>query len=218
MKLILENLNDDFEIKGKKLIKYSGKEKIVRVPKSVTTIEAKAFYQNETIEKVILPPSIKRIGENAFDYCRNLVAIKLPKSLKKIGVESFIGTSIKEIVLPSNLEKIGHGAFAHCKKLKRIIFPKKSKFTSIPAAFAAESPLEEIKIPEGVDTILHHAFSGAEVVHLPKSLSYVGEYAFERAERIYVRTQKLFFRYSATSFPENTEFKYLFTTNYLGEY
>ena len=69
---------------------------------NVTAIDKKAFYDNETLKKVILPVTLTTIGDYAF-----------------------YGSPIDSVALPSALTSIGDSAFANCLNLKVLTFAEK---------------------------------------------------------------------------------------------
>ena len=83
--------------------KYTGKEKIVTVPKEinghqVNEIGMYTFAENKSIEKVVIPEGVKQIGIYAFAGCSRLETLILPKSLRKICYRAFLNCpSFKEI-------------------------------------------------------------------------------------------------------------------------
>lgn len=109
---------------GVVLTKYNGKDKKVVVPseidgKAVVKIKC-TFYNNQSIEEVILPEGITIIGEQAFCGCTNLKSVILPKSTEIIDNYAFAYCGIKEIILPANTHYINEGAFLGCSNLTAI--------------------------------------------------------------------------------------------------
>ncbi|MGB8455996.1 MAG: leucine-rich repeat protein [Anaerocolumna sp.] len=74
-----EAKDSNFEIVNGVLIKYSGSDKTVQIPKGVAIIGDYAF-KNSGVLKVILPGGIAKIGEGAFDNTA-LTEINLPDSV-----------------------------------------------------------------------------------------------------------------------------------------
>lgn len=133
----------DFVIeKRKKLIKYNGTDKIVKIPDGIALIEEDAFQYKENIKKIIMPDSVKKIGasafkfcfdleevvfsknlerieEDAFAFCKNLKTFTLPDTLKYIGDNAFSQCLFSEIYLPSSVQ-LGENLFLFCDKLKNI--------------------------------------------------------------------------------------------------
>ncbi len=106
------------------LTKYIGNDKEVVVPseiagKAVVKIKG-TFFDNKTIEKVVLPNGITEIGEHTFYGCTNLKTVILPDSVETIDNYAFASCGLREIVLPVNTHYINKGAFWGCSNLTAI--------------------------------------------------------------------------------------------------
>lgn len=78
--------------------KYTGKEKIVIIPKringhQVNEIGMYTFNENKSIERVVIPEGVKQIGIYAFAGCSRLETLIIPKSLRKICHRAFLNCS-----------------------------------------------------------------------------------------------------------------------------
>ena len=81
----------EYSIEGQevKLIKYTGTDKDVIVPKFITTIMPSAF-KGCGIEAITLESGLKYIGNSAFEGC-NLSEITLPETAEFVGAGAFHG-------------------------------------------------------------------------------------------------------------------------------
>ncbi len=87
----------------------------------VKEIEPEAFYEYDSLTRMIIPDSVTNIGDGAFAVCRNLTSVTLPEGLIKIGRTAFSGcTSLKSITIPSSVTSIGEFAFNTCSSLESI--------------------------------------------------------------------------------------------------
>lgn len=94
------------------------------IPKSVITIDERAFCGCENLEDVTLPENLMAIDRMAFAFCNKIKNIDLPSSLKIIGDYAFDGCeSIEHIVIPEGVTSIGLGAFHRCLSLKTVVIP-----------------------------------------------------------------------------------------------
>lgn len=98
------------------------KDTVVTIPSEyrglpVTEIASNAFYENQSIKKVILPSSIVQIGNSAFANCKSLYTVELSENLKIIGEQAFQFSGLVYITLPASLESIKHMSFANCPSL-----------------------------------------------------------------------------------------------------
>ena len=106
------------------------KGELLRIPRTVTYIGTKAFYNNKELSGfLIIPNSVTEIGPYAFYMCsgfnRNLT---LSDNLKSIGDNAFssCGKLKAQITFPATLEKIGTDVFSGTTNIKSV------KFQSLP--------------------------------------------------------------------------------------
>ena len=57
------------------LVKYTGSDSLVVIPKSVVDIKSKAFAGNDSIQSVVIPETVKTIHTQAFVNCVNLSSV-----------------------------------------------------------------------------------------------------------------------------------------------
>lgn len=97
-------------------------------------------------------------------------------TLKNLDLSAVTNTSFPE------------SAFSDCVALETFTFPQHGKLTVIPADICRRSTaLKEIRIPEGVDIIDHHAFAGCTglaKIWLPSTITYLYGYSFEQCPLI----------------------------------
>jgi len=105
---------------GKILVQYAGgkKETSFTVPKGVTEIGSRAFFDCGYLKNVILPDGLKSIGYVAFMHCVKLQSINLPNSVTEISESAFRScTSLISIVIPDGVTKIEPWTFYMCESL-----------------------------------------------------------------------------------------------------
>lgn len=107
-------------------------------------------------------------------------------TLKKLDLSAIANTSFPE------------AAFMDCAKLESFVFPQHRNLKVIPAEILRKCiALKEIKIPEGVDYIDHHAFAGCSKltsIWLPSSITYMYGYSFEQCpviKNIHMKTKPI---------------------------
>ena len=163
--------------------------KTVKLPPTVTKIADDAFADCKKLEEIqgLSNCKISEIGKDAFAGCYNLktfdissatitslpdticsnmyalTSIHLPKTLTSIGTSALEGCKkLEEIngLSDCKLTSIGANAFASCSALKEVDLSK-SSFTALPAsAFAKDTALTSVKLPDSLTEIGEKAFVG----------------------------------------------------------
>ena len=158
------------------------KGELLRIPRTVTYIGTKAFYNNKELSGfLIIPNSVTEIGERAFYMCGFNGILTLSNNLTKIGNSAFsdcgftgnltIPNSVTEIgtyafnncvgfngklTLSDNLKTIGNGAFSNCKNLKaQITFPATLENIGTDV-FSGVTSIKSVKfqsLPQGINNI-----------------------------------------------------------------
>ena len=119
---------------------FTGNQSSVRIPDKVelkgivykvTRIAAKAFYNNKTVNKVIVGANVTVIDPYAFQGCSNLVSVSGLSRVKTIGTKAFAGCKkLKSFTVSSAaLSKIGPYTFSGDKNLKTISIKNTTKLT-----------------------------------------------------------------------------------------
>lgn len=82
------------------------------------------FYNNTTLETVIISGLETEISYNEFYNCSNLKNMTIGNSVTTIGKHGFAKcSSLQSIVIPESVELINESAFSDCSSLKEIIVP-----------------------------------------------------------------------------------------------
>ena len=116
---IRDQVLGDFYISGRILVRYTGDEEQVTIPKEVEIIGERCFFDNERIKWVYCPESLTEIREEAFSGCVALQNIALPDTLKRVERMAF--AECKKLLkcnIPETVEFIGEYALRRCFALK----------------------------------------------------------------------------------------------------
>lgn len=146
----------------KRLLTYFGNTDNVILPEGITVIDDGAFFR-KNIKTIVFPKSLKVIGEGAFACCSKLIMV----------------------YMQNNVIKIGKFSFEECKRLKNITFSTKLKVIS-EYAFRY-SGVEELVLPDNINTIEKSAFYGCEklkTVDLGKGIKTLGYSAFDNCIKL----------------------------------
>ena len=115
-----------------------------------------AFYELNSLKKVVFKGSRSEIPEKALNCCSGLTTIEFPEDLMSIEDEAFTGcTSLEKLTLPSGTRKIGYKAFYNCINLT--VVELNDGLGEIGIQAFSYTNLKEISIPESV-TVMRSAF------------------------------------------------------------
>ena len=94
------------------------------VPKTVKSIELRAFEGNTNLSTVIIPDNVEEINGSAFKDCTSLSKVVLPSNLKEIAYWTFNNcSSLTDIDIPASVTTVGVSAFLNCSSLKNVTIP-----------------------------------------------------------------------------------------------
>ncbi len=167
-------LSPDFIYCENRLLKYTGKAKVVVIPNGTEEIESSAFWDNQFIEEVVIPDTVVNLGGDTFYNCRNLQAISIPKNVRFMGNNPFAGCPHLKLKNQSPFFVYENGILYNREKDSII-------YCSIIGNEA------ELKIPEGVKIIGKHAFylcDRFEKITLPVSLLKMENNPFSGCSRL----------------------------------
>ena len=176
----------------------------VKIPKSVSFINSKAFYSSANYyddDCVLAPIECFDVDDDNENYCsvngnlytkdmKTLVlyackkheeTFKIPDEVTKIGSFAFYNcTSLTDVIMPNGVTEIGSSAFDNCTSLTSIIIP--DGVTKIDRdAFRECTSLTSVVIPDGVTEIGSSAFlscTSLTSVVIPNGVTKIGFNAF----------------------------------------
>lgn len=159
----------------------------LRIPKSVTSIGASAFYRCSGLTgDLTLPNSIKTIGTQAFSNCTGFNGtLTLPNSLTTIGENAFDGCSklTGNLTLPNSITSIGAAAFMNCSGFKgTLTLPNTITSIENGVFFRCSGLTGDLTLSNSIKSIKYLAFSGCTgfngTLTLPSSITTIGNSAF----------------------------------------
>lgn len=192
--------------------------KKVDIDEGVTSIGKYAFAFCSLLSDVKLPNTLISIGESAFSYCENLEKIEIPEGTREIGAGAFLQSGVKDIAVPSTATKIDFSAFdtkghlnihisdiaAWCNIETSVGFFHGEETTDL---YIENKPATNVIIPNGTKRINYHAFydfSNVKSVTVPKSVTYIDVYAFNKNTMLNVYENSYAHKYAVqNSIPYN---------------
>ena len=100
-----------------------GKTGTIKIPDTVTGIEADAFESCAGLISVNIPDSVLSIGNYAFGGCTSLASVIIGNKVETIGASAFrYCTNLASVNIPDSVLSIGNYAFDNCNRLVRVTF------------------------------------------------------------------------------------------------
>ena len=75
------NSNDSLKIQNGTVLKYTGNDEELKLPRSVVRIAPYAFSNCKSLKKLVMPVKLASIGKGAFYGCDNLIEVTIPGRL-----------------------------------------------------------------------------------------------------------------------------------------
>lgn len=225
---------------GERMFTSRGLQTIL-LPKSVTSIDDRAFSSCHSLNKVVIyENSVKTIGMAAFEYCSSLADIVLPEGVTTIARSAFWGcSSLSRIDLPEGVTTIGHSAFYGCEKLSSVKLP--NSLTTIEGfafsgcngltitipdnvesmsmlTFYFCTKLSEINIPKKITAINNATFSGCVSLRnmiIPDNIQSIGGRAFEYCSHLTMTIPETVTSIGSQAFRNNADLSIAMSGNLL---
>lgn len=192
---IVEVVKDGFKI-------IAPKDKQIKnliVPREVTEIGSKAFFECYALENVLMHQGVLYVGEEAFSECTSLKQVDFGENTKFasgcfkgcISLEKahaykktlsralFANSGLKRITFSPDVEEIPDYCFYNCK-VERVVLPNDIE-SIMTCAFANCSQLKEIILGENLSNVWAKAFykcAMLESIKIPRGVTHIMEETF----------------------------------------
>ncbi len=198
--------------------KMTGLKEVI-LPDSLTTVGARAFSENITMDKIVIGNGLKEIPESMCSNCGGVetrddtVEKHFPKTNEEEGIAGRDGKPVpyiglREITFSDNVEKIGASAFSRCFALQG--------FTSVTGSISSAGDL-----PKNLKEIGDNAFAECKsltAVRFPTALETIGASAFREASQdISEQYYGNFYTYHQYYGLQKIDFTYATNLNTIGE-
>ncbi len=162
----------------------------IEFPHGLKKIGVWSFGNCQNITSIVIPETVESIGAFAFSWCSNLIDVALPEIEPQIDWFAFIATEYEETIeypedgYPEEAHKdFKMGAdgtlLAYAGTDTKVIVPEGVK--KIGKAFAGNTRITSLVLPEGLEKIDSDAFNGCillEEIVVPDSVTVISEDAF----------------------------------------
>ncbi len=155
----------------------------IMLPKNITNIGQKAFYNCVSLTQINIPNKVETIGYGAFSGCSLITSITLPSGIVSIEDNTFYAcVALNKVNLNAcvNLTTIGSSAFRYCANLTSITIPNKVQYIK-SNAFNSCSSLKNILLSNSLISIDNFAFNGCSSlteIYIPRNVTSIGVNAF----------------------------------------
>ncbi len=154
---------------------YAGEVKKIVIEPGITSINAGAFHEYQSLKTVEIADTVTTLEEYAFFRCKALKNVSLGNGIREISEGTFFGCStLPEFTIGKNVEKIGKEAFFYCLALKELkLDPENTNLL-----------LESGILYDRQKTILYFCPVGIKSVKIPKSVQNIAAGAFSYCKKL----------------------------------
>lgn len=156
-----------------------------KIPKSVVTIDERAFRGCKNLVSIDIPYGVTTISSQAFIYCSNLKNIKIPQSLKYIYANTFKSCTIESVEI-EDLDSWFDIYFGSGQS---------NPLFAGGLLYVKGFVVEDLVIPDNITSIGSYVFSGCgsiKTLTLHSNVTSIGTYAFysKNLTKVYCYAEK----------------------------
>ena len=174
-----------WETAGGELIRYNGQSDVVVFPNGITTIDERAFEDNDFIQKVILSDDIVAIGERAFYDCSRLESVVFGANVRTVETLAFGECSMLSdlnFTKTKTFDRLAYDAFDGTVWLNEYV---DDSIVIKDVFYKYIGDQKELHIMNAIRVINDRAFyqeQNVDVVYFPASVALIGKEAFAGAK------------------------------------
>jgi len=145
---------------------------------NLESIGVAAFFECESLKKIILPQKLTVVEEATFSDCHSLSTVVFHDNITNIGKESFTSCPLSSIRFPDKLTSIGELAFCVCD-FEELVF--NDDLETIGDGAFANCSVKCVTLPDKLTTLERYIFSECdklERVYCNKHLTSIGRSCF----------------------------------------
>ena len=155
----------------------------ISLPSSVTTIEEYAFSSCHNLTSVNISNGVTSIGDGAFSHSTALTSVTIPNSVTRIGDHAFFScSSLTSITIGNRLTSIGRGVFSETGYYKDSTnWDNEALYIGKYLMDTKNTMSGAYTVKPGTKVLADYAFawdSGLTSVSIPNSVTSIGENAF----------------------------------------
>ena len=200
---------NDFASRG--IFGYCTKLQSVTFGGGMTYIPWGAFANCTALESITIPANVTIIKGDAFSGCTSLTGdIILANGTTYIGSGAFTRTKISSIKIPATVTSFAYNALTLCDNLNKVIVPSLEQwctqidfsetysisggynttgllhYASLYLEGHENTPINDVVIPDGVESISKYAFYDASItsIDIPGSVETIGSGVFEYCSQL----------------------------------
>lgn len=127
----------------------------IELPKNLTRIGSKTFYQCNNLESIVIPEKLSVISDSCFARCSNLKNVEFLGRVEIFGNEVFYNCkSLKNFVFSEGTIQLGSCMFSGCDNLENVIINRPVKDFSF-GIFLGCYNLKTLTLPDTIENIIH---------------------------------------------------------------
>ena len=168
---------------------------LITIPDTVTEIGDEIFYACRSLQNITIPDSITIIPSSAFYNCNSLRSITISNNATEIGDCAFeYCTSLQNVTIPNSVTSLGNSIFIHCHEDlvvntdNRIVINYCARNNINYQRITPQSGEESQQVDDTTSQftsengVLINCNIQSGVVHIPNTVTKIGERAFESSE------------------------------------